>query len=264
MSESDSRLGRTGFTRAEVILMVELIVLGVVVSVVGTMLAYDHYLDIAKLFAAAGITLLFGAIFGGVVKLLIDNFDRRRAQRAAQVDFIANVLSDLKGVHDRLDRGRTLMKARQSAKSYGEEMTGFIDSSVVLKSVERALRTDSRSEPIQTVLPQVELMDGYLRMLLEEFEAEYKKASLTQSMFEAHMAKAMQSPPLDYSIEALPKNQPWERLKGLPHLEDFLRPVSVAEEGSLEQGSNYVQKFLNPLNAASESLRRALVKEFSS
>ena len=41
--------------------------------------------------------------------------------------------------------------------------------------------------PIETVIEQVELMDGYLRGLLEEFveefEVEYKKASLTQSMF---------------------------------------------------------------------------------
>src|SRR5262249_11548436 len=160
---------------------------------------------VAKLFAAGGITLFFGAIFGGVVKLLIDNFDRRRAQRAAQVDFIAKVLADLKGVHDRVDRGRTLMKARQSAKSYGEEMTGFIGSSVVLKGVRRALRTDKRSETIMTVIPQVESMDAYLRTLLDEFEAEYKKASLTQRMFEAHMDKSMQSPPLDYSLHVLPK-----------------------------------------------------------
>src|SRR5215471_2222131 len=87
MSESDLRVGRTGFTRPEVILMVELLVFGLVVSALCTLLLYDRFLEVAKLFAAGGITLFFGAIFGGVVKLLIDNFDRRRAQRAAQVDF---------------------------------------------------------------------------------------------------------------------------------------------------------------------------------
>jgi hypothetical protein len=265
MPEGDSRLGRTSFTTSEVGLMVTLLVLGLVVSIVGTILTYKHYFDIAKLFAGAGITLLFGAIFGGVVKLLIDNFDRRRAQRAAQIDFIGNVLSDLKGVHDRLDRGRTLLKARQSAKSYGEEMTGFIDASVALKSVERALRTDRRSVPIQTVIKQVELMDGYLRGLLEEFEVEYKKASLTQSMFEARLAKALalESPGLDYSVEALPENRPWKSLKELPCLMDFLLPVSVDEDSDGARPSNYVAEFLRPLNAASETLRAALAKEVS-
>lgn len=261
MSEGDSRVGRTGFTVAEVSLMVGLLVFGLTVSVVGTVLAYDRYVEIAKLFAGAGITLLFGAIFSGVVKLLVDNFDRRRAQRAAQVDFIERVLADLKGVYDRLDRGRTLMKAKQSAKAYGEEMAGFIGSSVVLKSVERALRTDKRSGPIQMVIQQVELMEGYVRLLLAEFEDEYKKASLTQSMFEAHMVNAMKSPPPDYSLEPLPKNQPWERLKELPQLKDFLRPVLVDEEHP-EQTSKYVQMFLKPLNTASEDLRRALAKEY--
>jgi hypothetical protein len=263
MPEGDSRLGRTSFTTSEVGVMVTLLVLGLVVSIVGTVLTYKHYFDIAKLFAGAGITLLFGAIFGGVVKLLIDNFDRRRAQRAAQIDFIANVLSDLKGVHDRLDRGRTLLKARQSTKSYGDEMTGFIDASVALKSVERALRTDRRSVPIQKVLQQVKLMDGYLRGLLDEFEVEYKKASLTQSMFEARLAKALKSPALDNSVEALPENRPWKSLKELPCLMDFLLPVPIDEDNDGAKTSNYVAEFLRPLNAASETLRAALAKEVS-
>ena len=263
MPEGDSRLGRTSFTTSEVGLMVTLLVFGLVVSIVGAVLTYKHYFDIAKLFAGAGITLLFGAIFGGVVKLLSDNFDRRRAQRAAQIDFIANVLSDLKGVHDRLDRGRTLLKARQSAKSYGDEMTGFIDASVALKSVERALRTDRRSVPIQTVIQQVELMDRYLRGLLEEFEVEYKKASLTQSMFEARLAHALESRALDDSVEALPENQPWKSLKELPCLMDFLLPVSFDEDSDAAKPSNYVAGFLRPLNAASETLRAALAKEVS-
>ena len=263
MPEGDSRLGRTSFTTSEVGLMVTFLVLGLAVSIVGTVLTYKHYFDISKLFAGAGITLLFGAIFGGVVKLLIDNFDRRRAQRAAQIDFIANVLSDLKGVHDRLDRGRTLLKERQSAKSYGDEMTGFIDASVALKSVERALRTDRRSVPIQTVIQQVEMMDRYMRGLLEEFEVEYKKASLTQSMFEARLAKALESPGLDYSVEALPENRPWKSLKELPCLMDFLLPVSVDEDREGARRSDYEAKFLEPLNAASETLRAALAKEVS-
>lgn len=263
MSESDSRVGRTGFTVGEICLMVGLLVFGLLVSAVGTVLAYDRFLEVAKLFAAGGITLFFGAIFGGVVKLLIDNFDRRRAQRAAQVDFIVKVLADLKGVYDRLDQGRTLMKAKQSAKAYGEEMAGFISSSVVLKAVGRALQTDDRSGLIRTVRPQVELMEEYLRTLLEEFEREYKKASLTQNMFEARMKNAMGSPPLDYSLDDLPKNEPWERLRALPKLEDFLRPVAVVKEGSPVQGSNYAEKFLNPLDAASASLRVALLKEVS-
>jgi len=73
----------------------------------------------------------------------------------------------------------------------------------------------SSKEPIQTVLPQVELMEGYLRMLLDEFELEVQKASLTQSLFEAHMAKAMQSPPLGLlDLKLCQRSAHEERLKG--------------------------------------------------
>jgi hypothetical protein len=48
MSESDLRVGRTGFTVAEMSLMVGLLVFGLVVSVVGTVLAYDRYPEIAN------------------------------------------------------------------------------------------------------------------------------------------------------------------------------------------------------------------------
>ena len=142
-------------------------------------------------------------------------------------------------------------------------MTGFIDASVALKSVERALRTDRRSVPIQTVIQQVEMMDRYLRGLLEEFEVEYKKASLTQSIFEARLAQALESRALDYSVEALPENRPWKSLKELPYLMDFLLPVSVDEDREGARRSNYEAKFLEPLNAASETLRAALAKEVS-
>ena len=54
MPEGDSRLGRTSFTTSEVGLMVTFLVFGLVVSIVGTVLTYKHYFDIAKLFAGAG------------------------------------------------------------------------------------------------------------------------------------------------------------------------------------------------------------------
>ena len=57
---------------------------------------------------------------GGVVSLLIQDLDRRRLQQAAHLEFIANVLSDLKDVYDRVDRGRTLIRANRSAKTYGD------------------------------------------------------------------------------------------------------------------------------------------------
>jgi hypothetical protein len=218
--------------------------------------------DLSKLFATAATTLVFGSLLGGVVTLLIADFDRRRVQRAAQLDFIANVLSDLKGVHDQVNRGRTLIRAHRSAKTYGEEMRGFIEARVKLQNVERALRTDERSKPILEVRDHVLRMDIFLRLLLKEYEKEYKAVSLAQSIFEAQMKRALEGTAPVTSVEALPENLPWTMLEKLDQLRDFLMPVGPIEHQA-EIASTYVHNFLEPLDAASEQLRSALTSQLS-
>src|SRR5437899_3901184 len=151
MTEGDSRRERTRFVASEVRAMLLLLVFGELAGIGAASWTRHTNPELSKLFATAATTLLFGSLLGGVVTLLITDFDRRRVQRAARLDFIANVLTDLKGVHDQVDRGRTLIKAHQSAKTYGEEMRGFIEARVKLQNVERALRTDERRGPILPV-----------------------------------------------------------------------------------------------------------------
>ena len=257
MAEGESRRDRTRLTTSEFQLMMLLVIGGVTLGISAGLLTFPYYPDISKLFWGAAITLLFGSLLGGVVALLIADFDRRRAQRAAQMDFIANVLSDLKGVYDRVDRARTLIKARRSAKTYGEEMLNLIDARVTLKNVDRALRTDERKEKIERVLPEVERMDEYLRRLLSEYEEQYKEVSLSQSIFEAQMKKVLESPSADCSPAALPRNIPWEQIEALDQMRDFLTPASA--DGKI--ASWYAESFLRPLDAASESLRAALADQ---
>jgi hypothetical protein len=130
MPEGDARGERTGFAASEVRLMLLLLAAGVVAGAGVAVWTRHIDPDLSKLFATATTTLVFGSLLGGVVTLLIADFDRRRVRRAAQLDFIANVLSDLKGVHDQVNGGRTLIKANRSAKTYGEQMRGFIDARV--------------------------------------------------------------------------------------------------------------------------------------
>ena len=265
MTEGDSRRDRTRFVASEVRVMLLLLVFGELMGIGAAFWTRHINPDLSKLFATAATTLLFGSLLGGVVTLLIADFDRRRVQRAAQLDFIANVLADLKGVHDQVDRGRTLIKARRSAKTYGEEMVGFIEARVKLQNVERALRTDERRAPILRVRDEVLRMEQYLRELLEEYEEEYKEVSLAQSIFEAQLKRALEGPPpRDESVAALPPNAPWEALVRLPRLADFLLPVPAPEHRSGKTASAYVRCFLGPLDAASEQLRGALATCLSS
>ena len=263
MTEGDSRRERIRFVASEIRVMLLLLVFGELLGIGAAFWTRHVNPELSKLFATAATTLLFGSLLGGVVTLLIADFDRRRVQRAAQLDFIANVLSDLKGVYDQVDRGRTLIKAHRSAKTYGEEMRGFIEARVKLQNVERALRSDDRREPILRVRDEVVRMEGYLRVLLEEYEEEYKAVSLAQSIFEAQLKRALKDERLD-SVAALPPNAPWATLERLPRLADFLLPLQAPDRRSGENASAYAQSFLKPLDAASEQLRAALTAGLSS
>ena len=117
MADDGSRSDRTRLSATEVQMMALLVIIGLTVGLLGGALTFPHYPEIAKLFWGAAITLMFGALLGGVVKLLFEDFDRRRAQRAAQMDFISRVLGDLKNVYDAVDRAKTLITARRSAKT---------------------------------------------------------------------------------------------------------------------------------------------------
>lgn len=262
MAESDLK-ARTRFRSSEIQLMLWLVACGLAL---GALAAYwtRYNADLSRIFVAGTVTLFFGTLLGGVVSLLIADFDRRRVQRAAQLEFISNVLSDLKGVYDRIDRGRTLIAAHQSAKTYGEQMREFIDARVNLLNVLRALRFDERSGAISSVHTEVEKMEAYLHRLTGEFEKEYKEISRSQSVYEALMKKALEDPTsAQQASAALPANFPWDTLLKLPELSDFLRPVHDCKEAAGSATSAYCQKFLLPLDRASESLRKALETELA-
>jgi len=230
---------------------------------VGAVYFYSSDKDLSKVFTTAAVTLLYSALLGGVVTQLLADFDRRRAQRAAQVEFITNVLADLKGVYDQVDRGRTLIKAHRSAKTYGDEMRGFIEARVKLQNVERALRTDERRTPILSARDEVAQMADYLRALLQEFEDEYKAISILQSVFEAKLKRALEpTPPREPSPEALPPNEPWEALVRLRRLTEFLKPVA-RDASDKTPATEYETQFLTPLDDASAVLREALQRQLS-
>lgn len=264
MTEGGSRRERIGFLKSEIRVMLLLLVFGEFAGIAAAVWTRHDAPELSKLFATAATTLLFASLLGGIVTLLIANFDRRRVQRAAQLDFIASVLTDLKDAHDQVDRGRTLIKAHRSAKTYGEEMQEFIQARVKLQNVVRALQTDERRKPILGVGEKVQLMEEYLRELLDEYEGEYKAVSLEQSIFEARLKHALQGlVSAERSVDTLPPNTPWDKLERLPRLKDFLLPVPAPESGGA-RASKYVQSFLRPLDSASEQLRAALAAQLSS
>jgi len=262
MAESE-RKDRTRFRSSEIRLMLGLLVFGVVFGCVAAYLTRASP-ELSRIFVTGTVTLFFGSLLGGVVSLLIADFDRSRVQRAAQLEFITNVLADLKAVYDRIDRGRILIAAQQSAKTYGEQMREFIDARVRLLAVLRALRFDERGSPILAVRLEVEKMEAYVHSLTAEFEQCYKNISRSQSVYEARMKRALENLSAPVNVEPqLPSNSPWSELSQLSQLKDFLRHVDDCREDGASGTSEYCRSFLLPLDRASDTLRMALDSELA-
>lgn len=270
---------RTRFRGVEFWSMLALVAIGELVGIGGFLAASRWNPELAKIFAAGAATLFFGSLLGGVVSLLISDMDRGRFVRAAKVEFITNVLADLKNVYDRVDRGRTLIQAHKSAKTYGEEMRGFIAARVKLRTVMRALRFDERGRAIVPISDQVEKMEGYLASLIEEFEDKYKDVSRAQSIYEAKLKAALdrapqtgaqeaQAPPPSGApgtpafAEVLPDNNPWKIIANLPSLRGFITRVNNSAECRPQTARIYSEEFIAPLDLASELLRSALDAQY--
>jgi hypothetical protein len=224
------------------------------VSLFGLLIAFqaDAKSELHKQLMSASLALLFGACFGGIVKMLLDQFVAEKRRRDDAAAFVANVLADLKKVYDHIERARLLIPAHQSAKTYGDEMREDVTAGVVqLRNVIRALQGRVAGVPVglqESVRPQVEMMKDYLIELTNEFRAEYKPLADLQRFHEQKadkLAKAFAEGNSDMPPEKMPAFV-WTAVERLPRLAEFM-----------QGGPGYDAKFIGPLDAASEALRTA-------
>lgn len=259
MSKSDeSVLGRserrpTRVSRGNLTLAMA-IVIASGISLIGLLIALqaDAKSELHKQLMSASLALLFGACFGGIVKMLLDQAVAEKRRRDDAAAFVANVLADLKTVYDHVERARLLIPAHQSAKTYGDEMREDVTAGVVqLRNVIRALQGRVAGVPgwlQDRVRPQVETMKDYLIELTDEFRAEYKPLADLQRFHEQKadkLAKAFAEGSADVPQEKMPAFV-WTAVERLPRLAEFM-----------QGGPGYETRFIGPLDAASEALRTA-------
>jgi hypothetical protein len=224
----------------------------------------------------ASLTLLFGALLGGVIKLLLDDVQRARERRAEQARFVAKMLDDLKSVYDRVERTRILLPAHRSALTYGKEMRDLIDARVQLLNVVRA--TDSETSGIGEVVHDlrraVRAMERYLEGLTDEFQDKYKGISDKQRIQEARVTgrlKALEKDPgaPDPYEEIADGNEAWKEItERLQAVSAFMEdrgseteaPLSEGQPILLETPHPYTKEFVDPLDLASWLLRSELKK----
>jgi hypothetical protein len=224
--------------------------------------------ELSKYVQRAAITLIFGAVLGGVVKILLDDFDRRRQQRADHAQFIINVLADLKAVYDRVDRVRILLPAHQSALTLGNEMQDVIDARVQLRNVIRALETrrdpDSQSQ-------DSEKLKEHVRVLIRAFQSIYRYIADLERVYEAQinaqldkMDEKADPKRITKEVRRLP-NRPWEELCELHEVRDFigadskLQCIQAGQSAQQQQyGDDYRSQFVDCLHEATKILRKQL------
>lgn len=222
------------------------------ISLIGLLFAFqaDAKSELHKQLMSASLALLFGACFGGIVKMLLDQAVAEKRRRDDAAAFVANVLTDLKKVYDHVERARLLIPAHQSAKTYGDEMREDVTAGVVqLRNVIRALQGRVAGVPVglqERVRPPVEMMKDYLIELTGEFRAEYKQLADLQRFHESRaekLAKDFAEGSADIPHAQMPAFV-WTAVERLPRLAEFM-----------QGGREYETRFIRPLDAASEALR---------
>jgi gas vesicle protein len=201
----------------------------------------------------ASTGLLFTAFLGGVVKLLIDDHQRGRENRAEQARFLAGMLNDLKSVYDRVERARIVIVAHQSARTYGNEMRDLIDAAVKLRNVVRALDTTTSGisdDNTSELHANVESMEGYLNRLVKEFKESYKTISDKQRTFESTFDRLLAERELTDPPPPSPDNAPWAAIENLKNLEEFRS----------DEATRYNAEFVAALDSASAILRSEVVR----
>lgn len=208
--------------------------------------------ELRKTLYAAAITLIFAGLFGGLLKVQLDEVAAFKRKREDAASFVTNVLADLKGVFDQVARARILIPAHQSVATYGDEMRALITARVQLRNVVRALerRADGIDDEARSEVTRlVRRMDSFVESLTCEFRDSYKRLSDQQRGYEER-AKVLMKHFAEDPSQQTPPDLPtfvWKSISELPRLANFIGPAT-----------DYHAQFEGPLDDASAWLRSEL------
>lgn len=251
------------------------IVLALVVGLIGIGIASLNIVDeLKKPLFNFSVALIFGALIGGIVKLLIDEHQKLRdqhanqtqklrEQRANQAHFLTNVLDDLKAVYDRVERSRILIAAHRSALRYGKEMINLIEARVQLRNVIRALDMETSDIP-EDQLEQIQLavstMEAYLAKLTNAFKRDYRKASIKQKIYETEVERIVKKQDSNASSVENIKNEAWQFILDMEETKGFLgeEPKNDTDPTSKGKDLEYTRRFERPLDLGTWILRNEL------
>ena len=201
-----------------------------------------------------GATLAVLTVLGALVGAALKGYDETRRNEKEKHDFYRAVLADFKSVYDLVESCRLLVEANQSAKTYGEQVRGLVASVVTLHNIKRALDPEF-PELKKDLREPIKEMTKFIKGLLNEFSANYKRISQLQAADEAwnKYLRETLAKEQNGSKAYEPKSRAWGEIRKLPKLKVLIDDDNFKE---------YEWQFLYHLDKASGILRRRLpIKE---
>ena len=185
-------------------------------------------------------------LIGGIVKLLVDDYQIGKERYEKRLVFTHDLLDRLRKINDQVELSRILIESHKSAKTYGEQIReNIIPSNIVLLDLRRSLDDADLlipAEKIPYLRVSIHYMMAYLRVLILEYQERYLplsnkqtyqegikdrlKAAFAERVFKLYEAEN------DYETfnqillgEEFPEpiSVVWRDIEELPALRDFLK-----------------------------------------
>jgi hypothetical protein len=147
------------------------------------------------------LTAVGVAVIGGLVKFLFDQhayvrtqleleIEQKREARAKRDTIIRDLIMELDGLRNSVERARRLIRAHRSARSYRDRMQEIIDTRVRAEGLERKVEAleDSDAGLLEgarhRLISHLEKSNKYLDALIQEYEEKYKPVADLQRLDE--------------------------------------------------------------------------------
>jgi hypothetical protein len=241
-------------------LLYQVLLLVTVAAVIGLVALYLFVFEPKDRAGFAGeigkglISIITVAVIGSVVKLLVDDHQRRlrdltearvRAQEREQrlQEFRSDKVRRLVGVTNILRRAPTLIDAHRSAKTYNEQMREVVNAGLELRLIRHETDAIGNPNPAfaawDTIRGEIRKMEGYIKWLVDDFRAHSKALGELQSKAEA-----------DRQLQPMV----WERIRALPSVSDLLYEIDTPNAKT-----RYAGEYLKAYEAAMQMMIKSSV-----
>lgn len=194
---------------------------------------YEHYPASDRgMTELANHLMNFSAVvlIGGVVKLLVDDYQIGKERNERRRAFTHDILDRLRDINDQVELSRILIESHKSAKTYGEQIReNIIPSNIVLLDLRRSLDDAEiliSAEKIPYLRVSIHYMMAYLRVLILEYQERYLPLSNKQ-VYQEGVKDRLKVAFAERVYELYQAENDYETFNQILLAEEFPEPISV-------------------------------------